>query len=103
MGTISGASGAVVGSELDEPMWVHTGMPVSCSAAKSGSQWRFGSWSDGSPSGAVSSGKVLAFAPFAAQRSTSVAASRPSHNGTMTSGMKRPGEVPHHSSIIQSL
>ena len=57
----------------------------------------------GSPSGAGFSEKQKAVAPFAAQRSISSAASGGSHIGISINGMYRPGALPHHSSIIQSL
>ena len=57
----------------------------------------------GRPSGSGFSENANAVAPFAAQRSISRPPATGSHSGMMTSGMKRPGAAPHHSSIIQSL
>ncbi len=47
--TMKGASGEVAGMREDEPMCMHTTVPVSWQAVNSGSQCP--EWIDGSPSG----------------------------------------------------
>ena len=42
--TMNGASGDVAGMRDDEPMCMHTTVPVSSQAWKNGSQWPLGSW-----------------------------------------------------------
>ncbi len=101
---MNGASGEVAGIRDDDPMCMHTTVPVSSQAWKNGSQWRPLSCTDGRPSGWGFSEKVTAKQPRAALRRTSAAASCGSHSGIMPSGMRRPAPSPaHHSSIIQSL
>ena len=102
--TMNGASGEVAGIRDDEPMCMHTTVPVSWQAWKNGSQWRPLSCTDGSPSGCGFSENVTAKQPRSALRRTSAAASCGSQSGIMPSGMRRPSPSPaHHSSIIQSL
>src|ERR1035441_6026814 len=98
-----GASEEMTGMVDDDPTCMHTTLPVSWAAAMTGSQYRFGSWIVGSPSGSGFSENAKAVAPLAAHRSISLAAAGGSHRGIIIRGMKRPGTVPHHSSIIQSL
>ena len=99
--TTIGASGAVSGGLPELPKCMNNGNWVSCTVANSGSQWSL--WIEGRPSGLVASGKVIAFAPFPAQRSTSTAASAGSHRGMMIIGIRRSGSVPAHSSMMKSL
>src|SRR4051795_2281197 len=85
----------------DDPMWRQMTMPSSSQAAKNGSQW---SWKiEGQPRAAGSSEKVTAWQPFFATRRTSSAINCGSQIGGVDSGMKRPGEGPHPSSVCQSL
>src|SRR5262245_4011710 len=99
--TATGASGDVAGICDDEPMCMQTTVAVSWQAAKRGSHSPL--WIDGSPSFGGISLKHIACTPRAAFLLTSSASSVPSHNGTMTRGIKRPSLSPHHSSTIQSL
>ena len=102
--TMNGASGDVAGIRDDEPMCMHTTVPVSWQASKNGSQWRPLSCTDGRPSGCGFSENATAKQPWAALRRTSAAASFGSHSGIIPSGMSVPLPSPaHHSSIIQSL
>ena len=101
MSTSIGASGAVTTSDDDEPMCRHTIVPSSEHACQNGSQCS--SWKLGSFSFSGFSENVTAWQPFAAMRRTSAAISSGSQIGGIISGMKRPGYVPHHSSMCQSL
>src|SRR6185369_11082271 len=83
----------------DVPMCIESGNPVSVAAANTGSQWPLGN--DGSPIGYGFSTKLIAFEPFAAQRSISRTARCGSHSGISVCGMKRSGYDGHHSSSIQ--
>ena len=58
--TMNGASGDVAGIRDDEPMCMHTTVPVSSQARKNGSQWRPLSCTDGSPRGCGFSENVTA-------------------------------------------
>ncbi len=60
---MNGASGDVAGIRDDEPMCMHTTVPVSSQAWKNGSQWRSLSCTDGSPSGCGFSENVTAKQP----------------------------------------
>src|SRR5215831_8331564 len=71
--TMNGASGEVAGIRDDEPMCMHTTVPVSWQAAKNGSQWP--EWIDGRPSGWGFSENATAKLPRDAERRTSAAAS----------------------------
>src|SRR6266576_1159509 len=99
--TAGGASFDVDGIFDDDPMCMHTTVPVSAHAAKNGSQSPV--WMLGSPSTAGISLKHTARAPRDALRRTSAAASSASQSGMMGSGISRPALSPHHSSAIQSL
>src|SRR5579885_1254452 len=98
-----GMSGDVEGSWEDDPRCMQIGISASAAAATTGSQYRFGSWMDGSPSWYGFSLNAIARAPIAAVRSISAAARAGSQSGRMIMGISRSGAVPHHSSIIQSL
>src|SRR5665213_181960 len=101
---MNGASGEVLGILDDEPMCMHTTVPVSSHASKNGFQKSFLLWMEGRPNGCGFSGKVTAKLPLAAQRRTSSAARLASHSGIMLKGMSLPLASPaDHSSIIQSL
>src|SRR5262249_25003085 len=99
--TATGASPDVAGIFDDEPMCMHTTVPVSAQAAKNGSHSPL--WMLGRPSTAGISLKQTARAPRAALRRTSAAASSASQSGMIGSGIKRPPLPAHHSSTIQSL
>src|SRR5688572_25360810 len=45
--TVAGASREVGGMCDELPMCIHSGIPASCTAANSGSQWRPASWMEG--------------------------------------------------------
>ena len=101
---MNGASGEVDGIFDDEPMCMHTTVPVSSHAWNSGSQNRPLSCTDGRPSGWGFSLKAMPRLPFAAVRRTSAAASSASHRARCVSGSSRPLPSPaDHSSSIQSL
>ena len=85
----------------DDPMWIDSTILRSLAARNTGSQWPV--WMVGRPSGSKFSEKQIERQPLAYTRSISVTASAGSHRGMMASGIRRPGSVPHHSSIIQSL
>ena len=85
----------------DDPMWRQITTPSSWQAAKNGSQWPWKMF--GQPRALGSSEKVTAWQPFLATRRTSSAMSCGSQMGGIERGMKRPGWVPHHSSMCQSL
>src|SRR3954447_11679583 len=85
----------------DEPMWRQITMPSSWQAAKNGSQWSVKMLFH--PRALGSSENVTALQPFLATWCTSSAISCGSQMGGMLRGMKRPGYVPHHSSMCQSL
>ena len=63
---------------------MHTGRSASSATDHRRSQWSV--WNDGYPRCAGLSGKLKVFAPFAAQRASSSAASSPSQNGVITIG-----------------
>ena len=100
--TSIGASGAVTASCPDDPRWIDSTVPVSHSAAQSGSQC-VAVEATGSPSVAGFSVNVSECTPLAASRRTSSAASSGSHSTGRPIGMNRPGCEPHHSSTCQSL
>src|SRR5262249_48161467 len=87
--TSIGASGAVITSDDDEPMWRHTIVPSSthaCQNESPGESWQLGSFSfEGFWE------NENAWHPFAASRCTSAAMSFGSQIGGSPSGMKRPG------------
>src|SRR3954471_9114335 len=85
----------------DDPMWRQMTVPSSSQAAKNGSQWPWKML--GQPSALGSSENVTAWHPFLATRCTSSAISWGSQMGGIDNGMKRPGWLPHHSSMCQSL
>ena len=99
--TSIGASTDVMTSCDDEPMCRQTTVPSSAHAAQNGSQWSL--WRLGQPSFSGFSENVTAWQPLAATRRTSSAMSCGSQIGGSASGMNRPGYVPHHSSMCQSL
>ena len=99
--TATGASAEVAGIFDDDPMCMHTTVPVCAHAAKNGSQSPV--WMLGRPSTAGISLKHTARAPRDALRRTSAAASSASQSGMIGSGISRPPLPPHHSSTIQSL
>ena len=99
--TAGGASAEVAGMRDDDPMCMHTTVPVSAHAAKNGSQYP--EWIDGSPRCTGISLNATARTPRAALRRTSTAAASTDHNGIRQIGISRPPESPHHSSTIQSL
>jgi hypothetical protein len=86
-----------------DPMCMHSTVPVSSAASKTGAQYPDGSWIDGNRRWWGISGNVMASIPRAALRLISSAAAAGSHNGTMPSGSSRPPAGAHHSSTIQSL
>src|SRR5260370_41513724 len=96
-----GASSDVMTTWDDEPMCRQTIVPSSAHASQKGSQWSL--WKLGYPSFSGFSENVTAWQPLAATRRTSSAINFGSHSGGSESGMKRPGEVPHHVSMCQSL
>src|SRR5580658_11296303 len=69
--TSMGASTEVITSSEDEPMCMQTVTCSSLQAAQNGSQWSV--WMLGQPSLEGFSEKVMAWAPFLAQRRTSAA------------------------------
>ena len=73
----------------------------SLQACQNGSQWS--EWKLGQPSLEGFSEKVTAWAPIAAVRRTSAASTSGSQMAGSGQGMKRPGWVPHQSSMCQSL
>ena len=99
--TSMGASGEVMTSSEEEPMCMHTTTFSSQHACQKGSQWS--EWMLGQPSLEGFSEKVTAWAPFLAVRRTSAARTSGSQMAGSEQGMKRPGWVPHHSSMCQSL
>src|SRR3954468_6445766 len=100
--TMNGASGVVCGILDEEPMCMHTTVPVSSHAWKNGSHCL--EWIDGRPNGYGFSLNATAYEPLAAHRWISSAHSNGSHNGTIVNGINFPFPSPaHHSSIIQSL
>jgi hypothetical protein len=101
MSTSKGAPGFSASIVEDEPMCRQITVPVSWHAAKNGSQWSVKML--GQPSADGSSLNVTALQPFAATRWISFAINCGSQIGGTDSGMKRPGYVPHHSSMCQSL
>src|SRR5947207_15875255 len=101
MSTSMGASSAVTTRVDDEPMCRQTSASSSQHADQNGSQWS--EWKLGRRSFAGFSEKLMAWQPLAATRCTSAAIRCGSHSGGSASGMKRPGYVPHHSSMCQSL
>src|SRR3954451_19574717 len=101
MSTSTGASEAVMTRLDDEPMCMQTIVPSSEHACQNGSQASL--CSDGSLSFSGFSENENAWQPFAATRCTSAAIASGSQIGGSERGMKRPGYVPHHSSMCQSL
>src|SRR3984885_3902892 len=99
--TATGAAAEVAGIFDDEPMCMHTTVPVSSQAAKNGSQVAL--WMLGSPRWGGISLKHTARTPRAALRRTSAAALWASHNGMRHSGISAPPLSPHHSSTMKSL
>jgi len=99
--TATGASPEVAGIFDDDPMCMHTVVPVSWQAAKNGSQYPV--WMLGRPRCGGISLKHTAWQPRAPLRRTSSAARSASQSGMSGSGMRRPPLSPHHSSTIQSL
>ena len=99
--TATGASAEVAGIFDDEPMCMHTTVPVSSQAAKNGSQYP--PWMLGRPRCGGISLKHTARTPRAALRRTSAAAFSASQSGMMHSGSSRPPLSPHHSSTMKSL
>src|SRR3984893_13696480 len=99
--TEGGASAEVAGIREDEPMCMHTAVPVSAHASKKGSQCP--EWMLGTPRCTGISLNATAWTPRAALRRTSAAPAATSHSGMRQIGMSRPAESPHHSSTIQSL
>ena len=87
--TESGQSSDVPVVRPDVPKCMHSGTPVSSAAANTGSHCRLCQL--GRPSGAGFSGKLTAFAPFAAQRFNSSTAAETSHSGRITSEICRSG------------
>src|SRR4051812_24096191 len=83
--TATGASPDVAGIFDDDPMCMHTTVPVSWQAAKNGSHAP--EWIDGRPRCGGISLKQTAWQPRPALRRTSAAASDASHSGTMGSGI----------------
>jgi hypothetical protein len=101
MSTSIGASRAVITSLEEEPMCRHTMVPSSTHACQNGSQWA--SWKLGSLRCDGFSENETAWHPFAALRRTSAAIAAGSQIGRSMSRMNRPGALPHHSSMCQSL
>jgi hypothetical protein len=99
--TSIGASGAVTTSLPEDPRWTLRMVPSSTSARSIGSQC--GSWKLGYPSSTGFSVNVIEWQPFAATRRISSAQSSGSHSTGRAIGMMRPGYVPAHSSMCQSL
>ena len=79
----------------------HTMVPSSTHACQNGSQWA--SWKLGSLRCDGFSENETAWHPFAALRRTSAAIAAGSQIGRSMSRMNRPGALPHHSSMCQSL
>ncbi len=96
-----GASGAVIVSDDEDPMCMHTTTCSSEQARQNGSQWS--ECRLGQPSFDGFSENVTACAPLAAVRRTSAARTSGSQMAGSEQGMKRPGWVPHQSSMCQSL
>jgi hypothetical protein len=96
-----GASGAVMTSSDDDPMCMHTTTPSSLHAVQNGSQWS--ECRLGQPSFDGFSENVTAWAPLAAVRRISAASTSGSQMAGSTQGMNRPGWLPHHPSMCQSL
>src|SRR5262249_1918385 len=101
MSTSMGASSAGTTSVDDEPMCMQTMASSSQHAHQNGAQWP--EWKLGMRSLAGFSEKLIAWHPLAATRWTSSAIACGSHSGGSARGMNRPGYVPHHSSMCQSL
>src|SRR5262249_18789679 len=101
--TAGGASFDVDGIFDDEPMCMHTTVPVSAHARKNGSQQPSASWIDGNPRNAGISVNATAWPPRAAFLWISSPASSESHSWMIGSGINRPSDPAHHSSNIQSL
>src|SRR5690348_6305508 len=99
--TSIGASGAVIASRPDEPMWMFITVLVSHNAFHSGFQYSL--WKLGYPIAAGFSVNVRACTPFLATRRTSAAHFSASQITGIAIGMKRAGYAPHHSSMCQSL
>ena len=85
----SGDSGDVGGAIEPDPVWMHTTVPVSSHARRSGSQWSV--CTDGRPMLFMLSGNVTALKPRSALRRTSSAATSGSRNHTSCNGMMRSG------------
>src|SRR3954447_23894590 len=96
-----GASGLVIVIDDEDPMCRHTTTCSSLHASQKGFQWS--EWKLGQPSFDGFSEKVTARAPMRAVRRTSSASTCGSQMAGSGHGMKRPGCVPHHSSMCQSL
>src|SRR3954468_1761684 len=96
-----GASGEVMTSSDDDPMCRQTTTPSSLHACQKGFQWSV--WKLGQPSFDGFSEKVTACDPMRAVRRTSSASTCGSQIAGNEQGMNRPGCVPHHSSMCQSL
>ncbi len=96
-----GAPGAISIDVDDDPMCKQMIVPSSSHALKNGSQCS--PKMCGHPSLNGFSENVTAWQPFLATRRTSSAISWGSQIGGIDRGMNRPGYVPHHSSMCQSL
>jgi hypothetical protein len=85
--TSIGDSSDIVYRRLEEPICMHTMVPVSSHAAMRGSQWPSRLWIVGRPNMAGFSENETARDPFAAVRRTSAAASTGSQRGMRVNGM----------------
>src|SRR3981189_43408 len=99
--TSIGASFDVMTNSDAEPMCMQTTTFSSLHTCQNGSQWS--EWMLGQPSLDGFSEKVTAWAPLAAVRRISAANTSGSQMAGNEQGMNRPGWVPHHSSMCQSL
>src|SRR4051812_1810683 len=97
----NGASFDALTVPEDDPIWRHTGVPVSWQAAKNGSQWVV--WTDGYPSRSGFSENVTALKPRSALRRISAAATAGSESQGSWQGMIRSGYGPAQASRCQSL
>src|SRR5262249_33107661 len=97
----TGASIEVITTCEDEPMCRHTMVFSSLHGCQNGAQWAL--CRDAEPSGSGCAENVPAWHAFRAPRRTSSAIRSGLQIGGNASGIIRPGSVPHHSSMCQSL
>src|SRR5256884_3760315 len=101
--TAGGASFDVDGIFDDEPMCMHTTVPVSAHAWKNGSQYPSASCTDGSPRNGGISVNATAWPPREALRRVSAPASCEAQSRVIGRGVRRPFRPPHHPADIPSV